>query len=184
MKKSILIVILLCLANGCRGSQSDQGPVVEKRDSAVREAPMPLSVEVEGADREVRFGGPIPLSLTIRNSASRAIWVDENGLPWTYFGALKVQVDSPFLAASNPVADPNVLKWKKLEPGERLQGRVDLSDWLHAPARPPKTERVPVEVRMTTSVSESDPDQQHEWRTLGLDIGRLTIAVPPAGKNE
>ena len=83
---------------------------------------MPVSVEVEGVDREATFGRPIPLAISIRNSASHAIWVNESGLPWTYFGSLKVHVNSPFLAASHPIADPRESKWKMLEPGERLRG--------------------------------------------------------------
>ncbi len=144
---------------------------------------MPISVEVGGIDQQAVFGKSIPLSITIRNSAKKVIWVNENGLPWTDFRSIEVLVESPFLAATHPIADSAETKWKRLEPGDQLQGQFDISGWLRTATRPYRTESVRVAVTMTIRVSEFEPDQLR-WRILELEVGRLNIDVPPNDANE
>ena len=127
-------------------------------DAAAKIPSDPLAVEVERTDRDAVFGMPIPLDIMVRNNSQRAIWIDENHLPWTWFPAYQIQVNSPFLTLCDPCGIGCELQPKRLDPGEELHGRVHLSRRLTVPEWPPTTVTVPVTVVMTLRVNDDiDP---------------------------
>ena len=97
MSKHVFCAMILCLPAGCSRPPSDPNTVKANLDAAAKIPPNPLTVDVKGVDREVVFGVPIPLDITVRNSSQRVIWFDEKALPWRWFPAYEIQVDSPFL---------------------------------------------------------------------------------------
>jgi hypothetical protein len=193
-RNDILVATVFCVATGCGRQHGDPGlvaekrdsaaqklemPVVEKRNAAVQKASAPLIIGVTRANLDAKYGMPIRLDITVCNRASQAIWIDESWLPWTFPRSLAVRVESAFLIVELGVGDVAPPAWKKLEPGERLVGHIDLSDWLTVIKRPSTTEHVPVGVGMTLRVSEVDPDQLKD-EICDFDFGQLIVEVPTA----
>ena len=179
MYKYMFAIALLSVVTGCSRAVEDRALAPVNLAGAAVEPSNLLGVEVEGAEKEAVLGEPIPLDITIRNTSGRLLWIDEMYLPWTYPLSLEVRVDSPYLTTAVACTGFREGGWRRLEPGARLHGRVDLKGRLFVGERPSKTETVPVSLVMAVMVDGSDPGSRG-LRFIDLPVGRLMVRVAPS----
>jgi hypothetical protein len=168
-----------CGDDGSAGAQSKGNAHEENGDVTARASSFSASVGSTVRGRTTA-GREVPLQITIRNTTTKPLWIDLNSLPWNWHGSLKAEMNSVFVEAATPIADPALGKLKQLMPGEAVTGSIDLDAWLYIVRHPKQPESVRVRVAMYFLYFDTDhPKTRADVHSDTISLGEFDITVLP-----